>query len=55
MKYIQLKSKEHFREVMKEYNKDWKDFLWNHFRGNTCYVVDEDYFINLEKAQKLWD
>lgn len=40
MKYIQIKTKEHFREIMNFYEKPWKDWMWN-------------YFIDLEKAKKL--
>lgn len=55
MKYIQLKSKEQFKEVMKEYSKTdkWKLYMWDLFRENTCYIPTEDYFISLDKAEKL--
>ena len=53
MEYIQLKTKEQFKEVMKEYNTTWKDWMWDGFRENTCYVPSENYFISLDKAEKL--
>jgi hypothetical protein len=55
MKYIQLKTKEDFRNTMKEYNKDWKLYMWDTFKGDTCYVPSENYFISLDKAEKLMD
>ena len=54
MEYIQLKTKEHFKEVMKEYNTTWKDWMWDRFRENTCYLPSENYFMSLDKAEKLW-
>lgn len=55
MEYIQLKTKEQFKQAMKEHNKTdkWGDWMWNHFKENTCYVPSEDYFISLDKAEKL--
>ena len=55
MEYIQLKTKEQFNQVMKEHNKTnkWGDWMWNHFKENTCYVPSEDYFISLDKVEKL--
>lgn len=54
MKYIQLKTKEQFKEVMKEHNKKHNSYMWDGFKENTCYVPSEDYFISLDKAEKLW-
>lgn len=53
MKYIQLKTKQQFNTVMKEYDKKHKDWMWDHFRENTCYIPSENIFISLDKAQKL--
>lgn len=55
MKYIILDTKDKFNEVMKLYGKTdkWQLYLWNFFKENTCYIPEEDSFINLEKA-KLW-
>ena len=53
MEYIQLKTKEQFKEVMKKYNKNWKLYMWGTFRENTCYLPSENYFISLDKAEKL--
>lgn len=54
MKYIQLKTKQQFKDVMKEYNKKHESWMWEAFRENTCYVPSENYFISLDKAEKLW-
>lgn len=53
MKYIQLKTKEQFKEVMSQYNKDWKPYMWDTFRENTCYIPEENCFISLDKAVRL--
>ena len=53
MKYIILKTKEQFKEVMKIYSKDWKLYMWDAFKSDTCYVPSENYFISLDRAKKL--
>jgi len=53
VKYIQLKTKEQFKEVMKEYNSKYQDWMWDTFRGNTCYVPEGNFLISLDKALKL--
>lgn len=53
MKYIQLHTKEQFKEVMKSYNKNWELFMWYEFEGETCYIPEENCFINLERAKKF--
>ena len=53
MEYIQLKTKEQFKSVMKEYNSNWGIWMWDAFRENTCYVPSENYFISLDKAIKI--
>jgi len=55
MKYIQLKSKEQFREVMQEYDKKHKLHMWDLFKETTCYIPEEDCFISLDKAIKFKD
>lgn len=53
MKYIILKTKEDFNNIMKKYNKNWKDYLWDSFKENTCYIPSENCFISLEKAKEF--
>ena len=53
MNYIILKTKDDFRKAMKIYKKDWKLYMWDFFKENTCYIPSENYFINLDKAKKL--
>lgn len=52
MNYIQLKSKEHFKEVMKQYNSKWKAYMWDYFESDTCYIPEENCFISLDKVNK---
>jgi len=54
MKYIQLKTKEQFKETMTQYNSKWKLYMWDHFKENTCYIPDENCFISLDKAIPLF-
>ena len=53
MEYIRLATKEDFKKAMKTYDKKWRLYMWELFKKNTCYVPSEDYFISLEKAEKL--
>jgi len=53
MKYIQIKTKDEFKELIKSTKWKGSSFLWDHFRENTCYIPSEDCFISLEKALKL--
>lgn len=53
MRYIQLKSKEHFKVAMKQYKKDWKPYMWNTFKEDTCYLPEENCFLSLSKAIEL--
>lgn len=52
-KVIQLKTKEQFNKVMQEHNKTWKDWMWDTFKKDTCYIPSENCFISLEKAKEL--
>ena len=35
-------------------NNEDKDYMWSKFKENTCYLPSENYFISLDKAEKLW-
>ena len=54
---IQIKSREEWFILKKKYkeysNKEWGIGLWNYFKEETCYIPEDDCFINLEKAIKL--
>ena len=49
-KYIRLKTKEQFDEVIKDRSKTW---MWNSFKEDTCYLPEEKSFISLNKAIQL--
>lgn len=52
-KLIQLHTKQQFEEVMKLYDKDWKVWMWDTFRNETCYIPEENCFISLSKAIEM--
>ena len=47
---IRLRTKEQFKQVMKEYNCSWELFMWNHFKDETCFIPQEKVFISLNRA-----
>jgi len=53
MEYIQLKTKEEFKDTMYLYSKKHKLYMWCFFKEQTCYIPEEDTFISLEKAKNL--
>ena len=57
MEFIRLKTKEDFKTAREEYKNSssvcWKMYMWNFFRGNTCYIPEQDVFISLDKAEKF--
>lgn len=50
--YIQLKTKEDFISIMKLYKSNWKIYMWDLFKENTCYIPGENCFISLDKAKE---
>ena len=52
MKYIRLKTKEQFKEIV---SGKWKKetWLWNTYKEDTCYVTEGEYFISLSRAKEL--
>ena len=57
MEFIRLKTKEDFKTAREEYKNSssacWKMYMWDFFRIRTCYVPEQDIFINLDKAEKF--
>jgi hypothetical protein len=53
MTYIRLKTVEEFKQVMEDYGRDWKPYLWQAFKEDTCYIPLENCFISLDRAIKL--
>lgn len=50
--YIILKTKEDFKEVIKNYKSKWRScaWFWNNFKENTCYIPTQDCFSSLDKV-----
>jgi hypothetical protein len=60
MEYVQLKTKQDFKKAKEKYISAgseicWKMYMWDFFRSKTCYIPQEDCFISLDKAQKIFD
>ena len=51
-KYIRLKTKQQFKEVVSD---KWKgrEFFWDAFKEETCDIPEEETFISLNRAKKL--
>ena len=53
MNYILVKTKDHFKQLMAQYEREWKLYMWDAFKEKTCYIPNENCFISLNRAEKL--
>lgn len=52
-KFIRLKTRNQFIEVMQKYNRHHSNYLWDSYRGDTCYFPKANSFISYDRAVKL--